>query len=172
MQNLPANFGFWLQWTIIWIVIPIILLGLFAFGISLERSRKKPQARRSARAGYWAGMLLFVMFVIYEGRDFHSYPRTSLGAYLNLWAVLVSAASGFALLRVAHRYVNHLVISFIIMALISSSLSGLVAYLFMEDFRQWIVSGTLGFSLGALLLVMISPQSIEEIYETGSRKPE
>ena len=44
-----------------WVVVPIILVGLFFLGRSIMLNVPMGENRTSARSGFWAGLVLFVI---------------------------------------------------------------------------------------------------------------
>ncbi len=158
-----------ISFIVIWGIVPAILLALLIFGMMIVKRTSDHERRTSARAGFWAGLVLFIGYVISQSRtlkipdSFFLYlPRFDLVpagigfviGFLFLWGVR------FLLLT---RMVG--VVSLILSAV---SLSGLYSYVFIDHLRNVILFMSLGFAFGALLHIVFFPGSLKA--ERGEQK--
>jgi hypothetical protein len=54
-----------IAFILFWLFVPGIMLGIVILGKRLARKVSDSEMKTSARAGWWAGMVLFVFFFIY-----------------------------------------------------------------------------------------------------------
>jgi hypothetical protein len=50
--------------VVYWMVVPVVMLSLFIFASTIAARAPKPESRTSAKAGLWAGLILFIVYVI------------------------------------------------------------------------------------------------------------
>ncbi len=148
-----------------WVVVPCVLLGIFGFSIAIVGRTPKGPVRTSANAGFWAGLLLFVIYIVSQlgklkepNLNFTNLPGielipTAIGlvlGFLFLWGVRFIAPSPM--------------VGLLSLVLSAASLSALYSYIFIESLRSAMLFLTLGAALGALLHVVFFPQSIRDVW--------
>ena len=147
-----------------WVVVPMILVGLFFLGRSIMLNVPMGENRTSARSGFWAGLVLFVIYFVYEIALFKTPQFVKIETLqLNIWGVMIGLFLGFAMLFSIKYLIPTRVVGFVILFLTFSSASALYSYIFIQTFNEWLLSSTLGLAFGALLHIMIWPKAIHEI---------
>jgi len=147
-----TDFSRYVMAAIEWGLVPLILLALFLFGITLTPS--DPRLRSSTTAGKLAGFILFVLFVVSQ----KGHPlgvSFSLPDYGIEWLpLLLSTVALFAFARVLDWLLGTRLAGVIAMFLIAASLTTVYAYVFLAPYRSTIVYVALGGSLGVLFEVL------------------
>lgn len=59
-----------IAFILFWLFVPGIMLGIVILGKRLAKRVSDSEMKTSARAGWWAGMVLFVFFFIYQIPNF------------------------------------------------------------------------------------------------------
>jgi hypothetical protein len=122
----------------------------------------------SVRAGFWGGLVLFVIYVLRQAQFFRMPDISEVESFhLNLAGVGVGTVVGFLLLLAVRKVIHRRAASFIVLLLTFSGTAGLYTYLFIRTFNDILLSSTLGIALGTLLHVMLIPQSIREIFASS-----
>lgn len=147
-----------------WIVVPVILGGIFMLGRSIMKNVTDGENRTSARAGFWAGLVLFVIYFVYEIQLFKTPEFIKITTLqINILGVIIGAILGFFLLFGIKYFIPTRIVGFVVLVLIFSSSSALYSYIFIQTFNEWLLSSTLGVAFGSLLHITIWPKSIHEI---------
>jgi uncharacterized metal-binding protein len=156
---------------VLWGVVPGIFLALLIFGIVILRRASYDERRTSARAGFWAGLVLFIGYVISQSHTLKI--PVSIFRYLP-GLDLVPAAMGFVIGFLFLWGVRFLLltrmIGIVCLILSALSTSGLYSYIFIDALRNKILFLALGFTFGALLHIVFFPSSvkIDREIESGS----
>ncbi|MDP2278075.1 MAG: hypothetical protein Q8K51_07620, partial [Nitrospirota bacterium] len=78
-----------------WIVVPVILGGIFMLGRSIMKNVTDGENRTSARAGFWAGLVLFVIYFVYEIQLFKTPEFIKITTLqINILGVIIGAILG------------------------------------------------------------------------------
>jgi len=148
-----------------WIIVPIIMLALFIFASTIVTRSPKPESRISAKAGLWAGLILFIVYVISQMDSLREPNFTIVGiADVKFWAVVVGFIFGFLLLLGVKFLLPRREVGFIVLVLAAASTCSLYSYIFLADIRNTVLSLTLGVGLGALFHIMVLPDSVKELF--------
>jgi len=144
-----------------WTVVPAILLSAFFFSTIIVRRTPQGERRTSARAGFWAGILLMIVFVIRQWYRVKS-PTFSLNFLpsLNIESIGIGCMIGFLFLWIVRFLLPTRMVGLISLILSAASTSGLYAYIFIESLRGTILFLALGMAFGALLHIALFPNSI------------
>lgn len=149
-----------------WVVVPGILVAVFLFSITVVGRTKKGSAKTSASAGFWAGLIIFVIYVASQlGRITEpSFNFTDLPS-LEVAPMGIGLVLGFTFLW-GVRYIGPTpMVGLLSLVLSATSLSALYSYVFVESLRSTMLFLTLGAALGALLHVVFFPDSIRSVWE-------
>jgi uncharacterized metal-binding protein len=156
--------------VVLWGIVPAILLALLIFGMMIVRRTSYDERRISARAGFWAGLVLFIGYVISQSHTLKM--PTSIFRYLPALD-LVPAAIGFIIGFLFLWGVRYLLLTRMVglvsLILSSVSTSSLYSYIFINTLRNKILFLALGFAFGALLHMVFFPSSIKIEREENSR---
>jgi len=144
-----------------WAVVPAIILAAFFFSIIIVRRTLQDERGTSARAGFWAGILLMIVFVISQWYRVKS-PTFSLKSLpsLNIESAGIGFIVGFFFLWIVRFLLPTRMVGLISLILSAASTSGLYAYIFIESLRGTILFLALGIAFGALLHIALFPSSI------------
>jgi len=144
-----------------WVIVLAIILSALGFSITIVRRTHQDERGTSARAGFWAGFLLTIFFVISQWHTVKT-PTFSLKFLpsLNLGSAGIGLIIGFLFLWIVRFLLPTRMVGFISLILSAASTSGLYAYVFMESLRGIILFLALGIAFGALLHIILFPNSI------------
>lgn len=148
-----------------WIIVPVIMLALFIFAANIVARAPTSEAKTSAKAGLWAGLILFVIYVISRMDSLQTPEFSNLElANVSFWTVTVGAIIGFFLLLGVKLLLPTRQVGFIVLVLALASTCSLYSYIFIEAIRNIALSLALGVGLGALFHVIIMPTSVKELF--------
>ena len=141
-----------IAFVFMWIIVPCIMLGWLLYALSKARTT-------SSRAGFWAGLVIFVVFVISQLHLARA-PDLSLNQLpqLELLPLLVGALVGFNILLVARLIRAEALLGIETLLLSAASSIALFSYIFMAGARNGMSYLALGTVFGALLFVVFFPQ--------------
>ncbi len=146
-----------------WIFVPAIMLALFIFGANIVSRAPNKEAKTSASAGFWAGLILFVIYVITQVDSLRGVDFTKFELNINLWMVAIGAVVGYLLLLGVRFLLPTRQVGLIVLILSVASTSSLFSYIFILHIRNFALSMALGVGLGALLHIIITPSSIKDL---------
>lgn len=158
-------------WTVVhWLVIPGIIAYIFLFALSVERRQVDPDRKTSARAGLWAGMILFVVFVVTQLHYVTPPSSLTAGAFpdLNAFVVLVFGTLGFAAFFAIRRMIPTRLIGFAMLVLAGGSSIALYTYLFLSPLKDLIILLVLGLMLGVFMHIMVFPEPMRHLLPAKS----
>ena len=147
---------------VLWGVIPAILLALLIFSMIIVRRTSYDERRTSSRAGFWAGLVLFVGFVISQSHTLKM--PASIFRYLpalDLIPAGIGFMIGFLFLWGVRFLLTTRMVGLVSLILSAVSASGLYSYIFIDTLRNKILFLSLGFAFGALLHIVFFPSSIK-----------
>ena len=150
-----VDIGSALAKVIEWVLVPLVLLLLFGYGFAqLPDEPASSAAKKAAHSARWAGLILFVLFVLWrQGRgdiflDTMPNYRLELG-FLAITALAAAAGFGFS------RFVDWLkgtrAFPFVVLVLVALMSIAIYTYFFIWVSRSLIPFLALGFALGTLL---------------------
>lgn len=151
--------------VVYWIIVPVIILSLFIFASTIAARAPKPESKTSAKAGLWAGLILFIVYVISQIDSLKEPNFTVIGmAGIKFWPVVYGTIFGFLLLLGVRLLLSTRQVGFIVLILAAASTCSLYSYIFIADIRNTVLALTLGAGLGALFHVVILPTSVKELF--------
>jgi hypothetical protein len=113
--------------------------------------------KASASAGAWAGLVVFVLFVISQKNSALSFSF-ELPAYgFRFWPTVLAAGGGFGASYLLDAVRRHRVVGAFVLVLVASSSIALFRYVFVSDVRHHLVFVALGGALGVLMHQMLYP---------------
>ena len=150
---------------VLWLIVPCIIFGMLIFCMSVCGHADE---KRSAWAGFFLGLIVFVLYVISKlsslqtvDFSFKSFPDLGFGS----WVVLIiGALVGFFLLFIVAMLKPTRGIGVITLFLASASTCALFSYIFISSIRDTAMFFALGTLCGLLVHIMFNPETIPEIF--------
>lgn len=155
---------------LLWLIVPIILIATVLFSVRIVRRVREPEAKLSARAGFWAGIILFVIFIVSQLRDVGE-PRFDFSTIpdLDLVPVLGGGVIGFVLLWLLRALVPTRWVGVVTLLLTAVSAGALYSFIFIDDFRIAVLYASLGGVLGILVHIVLFPSSIGNLWKRSTK---
>lgn len=150
--------------VLFWVFVPGIMLGVVVLSKRLAAKVKNSEMKTSARAGWWAGMILFVFFFIYQIPKF-KLPNSLIDPSIELsyLGALSGAFVGFIILFGLKTLIESRAIGLITMLLSFSGTSALYSYFFIRMHNDILMSSSLGVAFGALLYIVVFPKKMHNL---------
>jgi hypothetical protein len=154
-----------------WMVLPLIMFSIFALAWILARSAKTAELRVSSWAGFWAGLLSFVIYVVSQLSQIRD-PALHFSELPGLQPLPLGLGliGGFVFFWIVQRSVPTRLVGLMTLVLGASSTSALFTYLFIDSLRVSVLYLTLGTALGILVHVILFPASLAHILPATERK--
>jgi hypothetical protein len=157
--------------TVQWVILPFIMFAIFALAWIIASSTKTAELRVSSWAGFWAGMLSFVIYVVSQLTEIREpelryVPLPGLQLLPLGWGL----TAGLLFLWVVRHAVPTRMVGLITLLLTGTSTSALFTYIFIDNLKVSVLYWTLGTALGILLHIVFFPTSIVHIFPAGERK--
>lgn len=154
-----------------WVILPLIMCAIFTFAWIIASSARTAELRVSSWAGFWAGLLSFVIYVVSQlshirEPDLHYAALPGLQLLPLGWGL----TTGFVFLWIVRHAVPTRLVGLITLMLAGSSTSAIFTYIFIDSLRVSVLYWTLGTALGILLHIVLFPASIAHIFPLGERK--
>lgn len=151
-----------------WVVVPLIMFAVFAFSCVIVSTARTPESRVSSWAGLFAGLVIFVVYVVSQLGQIRE-PDFRSGSLPGLLVDPLGRglAAGFIFLGFVRIAVPTRLVGLITLTLSASSTSAVFTYTFIDQQRVSVLYWTLGASLGILLHIVFFPTSIEHIFGPG-----
>jgi hypothetical protein len=157
--------------TVQWVILPLIMCAIFAFAWIIASSARTAELRVSSWAGFWAGLLSFVIYVVSQlsqirEPNLHYVPLPGMQLLPLGWGL----TTGFVFLWIVRHAVPTRLVGLITLMLAGSSTSAIFTYIFIDSLRVSVLYWTLGTALGILLHIVLFPASIAHIFPLAERK--
>jgi hypothetical protein len=152
--------------TVRWVIVPLIMLTLLVFSQRISRGvGLDPDRRISARAGFWMGLLLTLIFVIAMlGNISGPSIRLEDMPQFSILPLLMGTFAGFAMLFGIFLTLPTRFLGVIIIAMSALSSSALFSYFFIPFLHGWVLYWTLGAALGCLIFIVFFPGPMRQIF--------
>jgi hypothetical protein len=140
-------------------------------GWIIANSARTAELRVSSWAGFWAGLLSFVVYVVSQLNKIHE-PRFQYADLpgMQLLPFGWGLTSGFVFLWFVRHAVPTRLVGLITLMLAGSSTSAVFTYVFIDGTRVPVLYWTLGMALGILLHIVLFPSSIVPIFPPCEKK--
>jgi hypothetical protein len=157
--------------TVQWVILPLVMCAIFAFAWIIASSARTAELRVSSWAGFWAGLLSFVIYVVSQlsqirEPNLHYVPLPGMQLLPLGWGL----TTGFVFLWIVRHAVPTRLVGLITLILAGSSTSSIFTYIFIDSLRVSVLYWTLGTALGILLHIVLFPASIAHIFPLAERK--
>ncbi len=138
-----------------WALVPLVLVLLWAYGFfQLPGEAVPARATQGARAARWAGLILFVLFVLWRQGHGDTFLSKMPDYRFDLTAIVVTllgAFAGFGFSRFVSRLKGTKAFPFVVLVHVALMSVALYTYFFIWASRGTILFLALGFALGTLL---------------------
>ena len=150
---------------VLWLIVPCIIFGMLIFCMSVCGHANE---KRSAWAGFFLGLIVFVIYVISKlptlqgvNFTFNSFPVFGFGNWVVL---LIGALMGFFLLFIVRLLKPSRGIGVVSLFLSAASTCTLFSYIFISSIRDTAMFFALGTLCGLLVHIMFNPDTVPEIF--------
>lgn len=151
-----------------WLIVPLILLSLLNMAKRLANSAVGEDLKVSAWAGFWAGLVIFVILVIsLLSQIYVPTMRIEDLPGIKVLPLLIGFISGFAILLAFRCAAPTRLIGFITLLLTATSSSALFSYIFLAHLHAPILYLTLGLAVGVLVHIVMFPASGKRVFDLG-----
>ena len=157
--------------TVQWVILPMIMCAIFTFAWIIAGSARTVELRVSSWAGFWAGLLSFVIYAVSQLGQIRE-PNLHYAAPpgLRLLPLGWGLTTGFVILWIVRHAVPTRLVGLITLMLAGSSTSAIFTYIFIDSLKVSVLYWTLGTALGILLHIVLFPSSIAHIFPLGESK--
>jgi len=147
-----------------WVVVPCILVSIAVRGMALgHRADVGVRARASARAGGWAGLILFAIYAVSQRPQDWAVDFAHPAYAFTLPAAAVGFGVGFVLqLMIRRLRDHHIAVGGLALVQVAGGATALFSYVFLARSadRGEIAYLALGVALGALVHEMLFPSGV------------
>ena len=152
---LPAVFR-----TIEWAIAPVALFALFIYGFfCISRVANAPLPKDSAVYGRWAGLVIFVVFLLTRKHRIDVFSFALPSYDFDFLKILCGVVVGFVFSWMFDYLRRFRVLGVLTMLLVSATSIALYAYFFVESFRGPLIFISIGLAFGTLLHRVFFPPS-------------
>ncbi|MDO8664564.1 MAG: hypothetical protein Q7K44_03425 [Candidatus Liptonbacteria bacterium] len=155
---------------VVWVFVPAILITLACL-LKLRIDKVEEKRHRSAmQAGYWAGIMLFIIVLIYQVAIFLQigFPKAEVFQGFSLPLALGSALVVFILFLGGKKIVPVVVSGLIVLVFTFLIFTALLHYLFIRTHNDVLLSMILGGIFGFLTHFAVAPTSLKEFLKGKS----
>ncbi len=144
-----------------WAVVPVITLGLLWYAAGVVPEDAQADRKMSARAGFWAGVVLFVIYLVSQLQAVKE-PTFKFSALpqIDLQSMGIGFVVGFLFLWLVRFLAPTRMVGLITLTLSSSSMAALYSYFFIDSLRTELLYIALGIALGVLCHIIFFPGSV------------
>jgi hypothetical protein len=138
--------------TIEWAIAPVALVALFIYGFfCIPRVANEPLPKDSAVYGRWAGLLIFVIFLLIRKHRINGFSFVIPSYEFDFLKTLCGVAAGFVFSLIVDCLRRFRVLGVLTMLFVSAASIGLYAYVLVESFRVPLLFISIGLAFGTLL---------------------
>lgn len=154
---------------VVWLLTPAILLFLIWLIKSMASKAEEKKHRAAMRSGYWAGIMLFLIMLIYQISIFlkTGFPRNEIYQGFSLPLAMGSALIIF-ILFLGKKVTPPVISGLLVLIFTFITFSALIHYLFIRTYNDVLLSSILGGVFGFLTHFAASPTSLKEFLKGKS----
>jgi hypothetical protein len=151
------------------LVIPSILLTVFGLSYKFAYSSSETAEQRvSKMMAFYLGLGIFTLVVILNLSAKLFVPTEPVRMFAGAFGyVIVGSVIGLLLMALVHSLVKTRAISLFVAILASTSLSTLYLYAFWKELRDPITLLSVSLLVGALIYIVLFPDVLRSIFQTG-----
>lgn len=151
-------------YAVIWVVVPLILLICIWLIRAMAEKAEEKKHRLAMKSGYWAGIMLFLIILIYQVSIFLKvgFPRNDVYQGFSLSLALGSAFIVFILFLGGKKVTPPVISGLLVLVLTFIAFSTLFHYLFIRTYNNVLLSSILGGIFGFLTHFAVSPTPLKD----------
>ncbi len=155
---------------VVWVFVPAILITLTWLVKSQANKVEEKRHRSAMQAGYWAGIMLFIIILIYQVAIFlqTGFPREEIFQGFSLPLAFGSALVVFIIFLGGKKIVPVVVSGLLVLVFTFLIFTALLHYLFIRTHNDVLLSMILGGIFGFLTHFAVAPTSLKEFLK-GSK---
>ena len=144
-----------------WVVVSGVMVALLIYALTIPGAAEGPELKRSAWAGFWAGLVVSVIYIISQLGQIRepSFESLTLPG-LQIGPIAVGLVIGFIFLWLVRILIPTRIVGLVTLLLSATSSSALFAYIFVDAVRVSVLYASLGAALGILLHIVLFPGSV------------
>ncbi len=149
---------------IVWLAVPIVLLVCIWLIRAMADKAEEKKHRLAMNAGYWAGVMLFLIILVYQVSVFLKvgFPRNDIYQGFSLTLALISAFVVFVLFIGGKKVAPPIISGLLVLILTFLAFSALFHYLFIRTYNNILLSSILGGIFGFLTHFAVSPTPLRD----------
>jgi len=150
--------------VVIWTYVPTVLGMVIAFAYTIAGKMENKHYKKTARSGFWAGFVLFLIMLVYQVGVFlrNGFPDDPIykgfSVLLALGAVLITYPIFYT-----GKKTSPTLAGWIVLAATSLSFYMLFHYLFVHTYNEYILSMVMGVSFGIFAHTAFTPVSLDDL---------
>ncbi|PIT92407.1 MAG: hypothetical protein COU08_02790 [Candidatus Harrisonbacteria bacterium CG10_big_fil_rev_8_21_14_0_10_42_17] len=155
--------------VVIWVFVPLIAIIIIYFTRNIISKTYNKEQKNSMRAGFWAGFILFIMYLIFRVGHFvttNSFPDKPVYQGFNIWLAIGSGLVWFLIFASGKRLASPRMSGLAVLAVTFFSFFILLDYIFIHTFNDIVLSLALGLTFGFLIFFASSPGSVRRTLKT------
>lgn len=148
-----------------WVIVPGILIIILLYAFNLPRKISDSQIRISGKAGVFAGLIVFIIFVVSQqkqGLEFSPDIPTYDFSLFAFAAIILGTGFGYLFAWIVDAIKQYRALGFLVLFIVASTTIAIYGYTFIKDVRSHVVFVSLGIMLGALLHIMWFPEALSK----------
>jgi|SRR3990167_3978452 len=154
------------SFIIFWLIVPVIMVSLVFIGRAIINRTAKGENKTAAEAGFFGGLVLFIIYFIYQLPSFRTSEISVDNIYQsNIWGAFLGMSFGIILLAVLRKILATKMIGFVTMILTFCGMASVFSYFFIRTFNDVLLPAILGIAFAVLLYVVILPKSVHELLD-------
>jgi len=159
-QFLTGIFNF-----LVWFFVPLIALVMLFIARAFVKRAEDRKHKSAMRAGFWAGVMLFVIMLVHQISIFLQvgFPTESIYQGFNLWWAILSAVFGFFIFTNAKENVSPKLAGLGILILSFLGSYTFFHYLFIRTYNELFLSLVLGLTFGILTHFASTPGLVRRV---------
>ena len=149
---------------VVWVFVPAILAALGWLVKSVANKVEEKRHRSAMQAGYWAGILLFIIILIYQVAIFlqTGFPKEEIFQGFSLSLAFGSALVVFIIFLGGKKIVPVVVAGLLVLIFTFLIFTALLHYLFIRTYNDILLSLILGGIFGFLTHFAVAPSSLKD----------
>jgi cytochrome bd-type quinol oxidase subunit 2 len=142
----------WIFDFVIWVITPTILGVILMLTRSVIAKTDDKPRKSAMRSGFWAGILLFLMVLIYQVAIFlkDGFPEKEIFQGFNIWLALGSGILAFFIFLGGKKMVSPQLSGFATLLIVFVVSYAMLHYLVIRTWNELVLSLTLGITFGIM----------------------